>query len=59
MSDKTDRDLLIEIHTDVKAIKQDVGDHEKRLRFLERIAYTLSGAWGLLAGWFGIHVSKH
>lgn len=31
-------------------------DHEKRLRWLERLAYGLIGAWVFLTSWFAEHI---
>ena len=34
-------------------------DHENRLRKLERYAYMLAGAWGVLSTWLGVHIVGH
>lgn len=49
--DLSDRELLIRIHEQVKVLP----DHEKRLRYLERIANWLIGAWGLITTLLGLH----
>lgn len=43
---------LARIEEKVKALP----DHEKRIRWLERLAYGLIGAWTLLVGWLSHHV---
>lgn len=45
-------DSLARIEEKVKVLP----DHERRLRWLERLAYGLIGAWTLLVGWFSHHV---
>jgi hypothetical protein len=52
-------ELLIRMDENIKGVKGSINDHERRLRFLERLAYGLSGAWAFITAWLGIHVSKH
>ena len=33
-----------------------IPDHEKRLRIIERVMWTLGGAWLLLSGWVSSHI---
>lgn len=47
-----DRELLQKLHADIQVIKQQLSvlaDHEKRIRFLERYAFILVGAAGLIS----------
>lgn len=47
-----EKDLLQNLHADIKVIKArlDVlSDHERRIRFLERYAFVLLGAAGLVS----------
>lgn len=46
---KTDRDLLIEIHTNQKSLHSMVKDHEERIRKGEKWRYLVMGG-GLLSG---------
>lgn len=50
----SDRELLVLCASKMNEV---LPDHEKRLRWLERLAYALVGAWGLLSTWLGIHVA--
>jgi len=45
--DKSDRDLLVEIRSDVKHLRESKDDHETRLRVMEQNAWKQSGAIGL------------
>lgn len=54
-----DKELLQSLHADIKVIKQQLSiltDHEKRIRFLERYAFVLLGAAGLIS--FVINIMK-
>ena len=47
-----DKELLQALHSDIKIIKNQLNvlnDHEKRIRFLERYAFILVGAAGLIS----------
>lgn len=52
----TDRELLLEIHGDVKKIIKCQDDHEKRIRTLEQSFWKVIGLTALIsfvAGWVG------
>jgi hypothetical protein len=55
LHDLSDREILVLTAQKVNTI---ASDHEKRIRWLERLAYGLMGAWGFLASWLSIHVFK-
>jgi hypothetical protein len=47
-----EKDLLQKLHADIQVIKTQMNvlsDHEKRIRFLERYAFILVGAAGLIS----------
>jgi len=44
----SDHDLLVEIHTDVKNMAKTVGNHERRIRTLERWMWMGLGVVGFL-----------
>jgi hypothetical protein len=52
---RTDRELLLEIHGDVKHLKNTKDDHEKRLRFLERASAVIA----LIGASIGISKAAH
>lgn len=57
LHDLTDRELLVLTAQKVNDI---AADHEKRIRWLERLAYGLIGAWVFLTSWLGTHIwSNH
>lgn len=49
----SDRELILLTANKVNTL---ASDHEKRIRFLERMAYGLAGVWFLLAGWLKVHI---
>ena len=53
---ETDRELLLAIHSDVKALVDCKKDHETRIRHLEGSFWKMIGlasVIGFVAGWFG------
>lgn len=40
---RTDRELLLDVHRDVKALLKSRNDHEDRIRSLEQNRYTIAG----------------
>jgi len=42
--------------TRIEERMRDLPDHERRLRWLERAAYILVGAWTFLAVWLKVHI---
>ena len=44
----SDHDLLVEIHSDVKNMSKTVGNHERRIRTLERWMWMGLGVVGFL-----------
>lgn len=53
---KTDRELLLDIHKDVKELITCKNDHETRIRGLESSFWKLiglAGMVGFVSGWFG------
>jgi hypothetical protein len=56
LKDCTDHDLLILIHTVVRGISKDMGDHECRIRSVEGNQLKILGvgaAIGFMTGWLG------
>ena len=50
----SDRDLLISIHTQIGLITNSIGDHENRVRKLEKDGYRLKGAGAVLTVLLGL-----
>tara|TARA_Y100000310_G_C20349506_1_gene653650 strand:- start:469 stop:681 length:213 start_codon:yes stop_codon:yes gene_type:complete len=55
--------VMLEIKGDVKAIKKSVGDHETRVRSLEKTSHIRTGAFGVMTvlltgavGWLWKHM---
>lgn len=42
---ETERELLIKIYESIKPLKEKLTDHEKRIRWLERIGYLVIGGY--------------
>lgn len=57
LHDLSDRELLVLTAQTVRDTNERIRDHEKRLRWLERLAYGLMGAWTFVTAWLGIHVA--
>ena len=56
LKDCSDHDLLILIHTVVKGISKDMGDHECRIRNVEGNQLKILGVGaiaGFITGWLG------
>ena len=52
-------ELLIRMDENIKGVRKVVGDHEERLRGLERVKWMLWGAWAVVSALFGWHTTKH
>lgn len=50
----SDRDFLISIHTQIGLITNSIGDHENRVRKLEKDGYRLKGAGAVLTVLLGL-----
>ena len=55
MGDKTDHDMIIEIHTDMKYVREDIGELKERVKtqngrigILEQFRWRIGGALFLL-----------
>jgi hypothetical protein len=70
MNPESDHDILIELRSDVKALKDVVGemrdntkitllDHEIRIRFLERYAWLAIGAVGVAEIIIALYIAHH
>lgn len=48
MAEKSDHDLLVEMNTKLDVMVNNVGDHEKRIRKVERLLWQATGAASFL-----------
>jgi hypothetical protein len=53
----SDTERLARIETKLDGFIDIQKDHEKRMRFIEKMAYGLWGAWALVSAWLGLHIA--
>jgi hypothetical protein len=56
LEDLSDREIMLYTAQQVNAMTTFIEDHETRLRWLERLANGLVGAWVFLTEWLGVHI---